>query len=211
MNGQGNPIREQQHSPFQRKGIHIMKAATRLLSALLIILFIASQALAATVKKKNGQLVKGEITGRIVQKGKTEKIESRYKYSDVFNVIEGKGIDTIDERGVNPIKGTTFSIILYYYSDETPPEDTWVLDLAEGFLAMGSDVSMNIKGDLLGIKRAEGKNLIDPLLGELVREEKTVRVLPALKVKTDKGMVEIPISDVARFGGVTQRPSQTKK
>jgi hypothetical protein len=188
-----------------------MKAATRMLLALLIILFIASQALAATVKKKNGQLVRGEITGRIVQKGKTEKIESRYKYSIVFNVIEGKGIDTIDERGVNPIKGTSFPIILYYYSDETPPEDTWVLDLAEGFLAMGSDVSMNIKGDLLGITRAEGKNLIDPLLGELVREEKTVRVLPALRVKTDKGMVEIPISDIARFGVVTQRPTQTKK
>ncbi|MFS8084652.1 MAG: hypothetical protein ACMG6H_03415 [Acidobacteriota bacterium] len=176
-----------------------MKTNHLALPAICVCVLLTSFASAATIKKKDGQEIKGEINGRVVLKGKTLESDSRYKHSVTFIVMDGKDINTIDENGVNSIKGQTFPTFLYYFDDEQAPGDTWILSLGEKFLAVGSDVTMNIAGGLLAIRRFEGRNLTDTLLGELVKEGKDVRIRPSLQVNTDKGPVEIGIAEIANF------------
>jgi hypothetical protein len=64
------------------------------------------------VKKRNGQIVSGEIQGRIAQKGEVFKRDEPGFFVG-YNVIEGKNIESIDERGVNLVKGATFSVVIH--------------------------------------------------------------------------------------------------
>jgi hypothetical protein len=43
------------------------------------------------------------------------------------------------------------------------------------------------------------------LLGELDKEGKEIRILPALRITTDKGVIEIPVNEIVEFKGKTEK------
>ena len=50
-----------------------------------------------------------------------------------------------------------------------------------------------------------------PLLGELRGEQGSCRIIPALEISTEQGVVTIPVEDIVKFKKQSQVPEQKKE
>ncbi|OGU42090.1 MAG: hypothetical protein A2315_09365 [Ignavibacteria bacterium RIFOXYB2_FULL_35_12] len=169
--------------------------------AILVYITITSSLFGATVKTKKGEIIKGDIAGKIVLKANViSNEEGRYKYRIGYIVLNGKDIQTIDEKGVTVIDSVEFPVVFYYYSYETPPSDTRLLGIAHFFLefALNSTVGFNVNLDdgTLSIKSMMGSHLTDRLIGELKKEEDGVQILSNITITTEKGVVLVHIDGI---------------
>ncbi len=175
--------------------------------------------IAATVKKKDGQLVKGEILGQLVLRGDVKPLPagSAHKYSVPYTFFDGKVVDAINEEGVTFVRVTTIPLIVYGYSTDTPKKDSDLLPLCARIISAhptfepGLTINFDIPEGRVGIVPVRWKKTSGVLLGELKRGKKPegelkpgepkeeAGIVPALRVATEEGEITIPVSDIVEL------------
>ena len=104
-----------------------MKFRLFVIYVFLVYVLVGNPLSAATVKKKDGQVVEGKISGVIIQKGKIEKSEKGFSVN--YYPINGENIEVIDEKGVQLVQGTA-SVAIKLRDKEMLPTDVEVLEAA---------------------------------------------------------------------------------
>ena len=146
----------------------------------LLVLCLSVPALAATVRKKSGEVVEGKILGRIAQKGSRENSIS-------FVLRQGDDITAIDEQGVHLKKKHKVELISVSY-EGVPAPDSEMLNGRGG------------KGSVMRITGTAEKPLDrDPIVGEVRQEMDEMRLIPAIVVQTKQGPVTIPLGEIVEF------------
>jgi hypothetical protein len=163
-------------------GGKIMHKAICIMGLSLALLLGQTLLLAATVKKKNGDVVEGTIQGLIVQReGKQDSV--------TYVIRKGSDITAIDARGVILKKGSKMDRLTIYMEGKSAEE-------IEKLGGSGGMV-MRVSG--------EGKALIDPapLLGEytgsISANQIKGAITPSIRVKTKEGIVTIPVAEIVEF------------
>ena len=90
----------------------------------MVLILMQSLLLAATVKKKNGEVIVGEIKGRVVTKAsvQTRKDGPSTSLGINYNLIDGKTIEAIDENGIRGVANTNY-LVLAASHEKLPPAD----------------------------------------------------------------------------------------
>src|SRR5207244_3368901 len=82
---------------------------------------------AATIKKKNGEVVEGTISGLIVQKGEVKKSteDSEVKFTATYYITNGSEIEAINEKGLTRVSDKdAFAVVT---EKGAPPDDNVAL------------------------------------------------------------------------------------
>jgi len=237
-----------------------MNITVRVLCIVLVWVFMQSLLFAATVKKKNGQVINGEIKGKIILKGmvQSRKESLSTKYVVNYSLIGGEYIDAIDEDGIHGVRDGKY-LLLIVNQENTPANDVKVFEsltsrliaskefsflpltentllvvapvntsVKEGILEVSFDLGkftrddvIRIAQDFYGAKRMavvkqafEQERLLsekyktigkptlswtDKLLGEVRIEGGKGRLIPAIELMTEKGVVTIPVNEIVEF------------
>ena len=172
--------------------------------SLLSLLLRADPAASASVKKKNGQTVKGEISGRLVQKGKLPP-DSGYTY--VYFIVEGRNVTVIDEAGVHLDEGA--KVIMIGVRGAASPDDWESVAVGYGFAermtGSGAWGRISVTGECCGIRVIDAKAIADKLLGEFRVSPKTevtpfkAELMPFVELKTQGGIMRIPIAEIVEI------------
>ncbi|MGQ0763048.1 MAG: hypothetical protein ACT4OT_13685 [Acidobacteriota bacterium] len=139
--------------------------------------------LAATLKKKNGEVIEGTIQGLIVQR---DARESSVKYV----IRKGSDVVAIDERGVVVKKGAKMDILSIYIEGKS----------ADEIERLGG------AGGLVLRMSGEGKDTVDPLpllgeyTGNLNNREIKGAVVNSIRIKTKDRILTVLVSDLIEFG-----------
>ena len=180
---------------------------------LMICVCSTSVARAATVKKKNGETIEGQIDGAVVLKrtlgAPTEKsLKGRCKGIVVYVAIGGKYVDTIDENGVKPLPDGYVGLVEYCYK-KTPLSDLEVLGGTSDFLLADVNITgvlpVDGKTGTMVITRMKGKDLVakpqNILIGTCETTSKVgeVRLLPGLTIRTEEGAITVPVEEIIEF------------
>jgi hypothetical protein len=154
----------------------------------------------ATVKKKDGQVVKGEIKDLVVQKGNVEVTNNdngTKSYRVGYVLTNGERISAIDEKGVH----ASWIMQIGATEEGQPPTDLEVLKPGEK-----TGIANPRKGGkllVLSFDFAPGVPINEPLVGALRRKPGTDKeeyiIVPELAVATKDGTVTVPVSDIPRF------------
>ena len=168
----------------------------------------------ATIKKKDGEVIKGEIKGTVVQ-GESGPVStgSRTGYGALYYTPKGEQIEAIDEEGVHyRVSGRRVRFVNIGQKDKI--NDSEAAGVA---VAMDGEGSSNPVFDY-SISHGMAAVLCDVLevtsptrlkiLGEYRKDGKLGKIIPALEVATAKGMVSIPIEEIVEFKKVTEKPKQ---
>lgn len=201
------------------------KVRIYILCVILAFTLAGNQAFASKIKKKNGQVVEGEISGVIVQK---ELKKTNEGHSARYYPINGADIEAIDEGGVHLIKGSP-SVMYEVGPTDKLPSDIEVLQLAmsegpmrEDPLGVRTDRATGVTVKAIRenevdiksffskslnaysgftIKHAGERSISRGALLSTARMEKAemVSLNPALQIKTDKGVVTVPLGEIIGF------------
>lgn len=156
---------------------------------------------------KDAQRVEGEIVGSIAQKssGPQEKTKDGSQYVYTFFVTVGKDIEMIDNAGLYHAIGSKVNLLVANIEKADVPDME--------FLQVGMDPKSNGKlpsgGNLMHLTFETTKQAPGGLrmLGELRWKKEGSEMVPALRVKTDSGAVDIPLDQLVPFRKKTAQPS----
>lgn len=167
---------------------------------------------AANSKPPEGiKQVEGNIKGLIVQKGAVKESQSKdsppkTSYTVSYELTNGSEIAAIDEEGVHQ---DSDSILFLNVSQEgTAPDDNEVLEAGMNISDQGMMPILMARTPGGGlVVRVAGKSKLkqrtntDALIGEyrLDPQTKKGRIIPALEVTTDGGIVTIPVQNIPKF------------
>lgn len=172
------------------------------------------------------RIVEGIIEGTIVQKlgGKLEE-KGKTQYFATYVLMKGQDIDSVDEDG---IRGHGYATIIKTTNRDDPLDDaaevhlpSYLLDLPMTFGE--SRIVLNINLSKLRESTAEQGTLATklmggekgavslPLLGEFRCEHGDCRIIPALQVTSEQGVVTIPVKDVVKFKKKPQSPEKKQQ
>jgi hypothetical protein len=162
-----------------------------------MLLLLAPNGLAATVKLKDGRVVEGEIQGRVVQR----EIKASVRNGATYEITNGRDVVAIDEQGVHfaPVSellmGTTTE-------QRRPLDDIEVIQL---LLDPPAGLFPRTKGGANVLRfgparRKEGDvTSTTPLLGTIRGDPGKRSLLPALEMVTREGPVTIQITEIMPF------------
>lgn len=152
------------------------------------------------------QLVEGVISGTIVQRGPADMEQfNSQKYNAKFRLTDGTNVKTIDERGVCARGFTTVIEV----GSSLPLDEALILDYLNKFANENKGKQLEFRFDSLkdnsrcfvatAIFGEGAETDLDelPLLGELQQSQGKSRIMPSLKVTSEKGLVRIPVNQVA--------------
>ncbi|MGQ0761283.1 MAG: hypothetical protein ACT4OT_04610 [Acidobacteriota bacterium] len=170
--------------------------------ALVVLILEAAAQSPATVKKNNGQLLKGSIQGTVIQ-GESSPVKSDASggYGGLYYIAKGEQIESIDEDGVRYRNGTRLRYVSI--GQKQPIDDLEVakmaVDLDNNFMAMFDYSSKHnmasVKSDFIDMKAPSKLRLI----GEYRNEGKSEAILPTLQINTATGKIAVPIADIVKF------------
>ncbi len=196
-----------------------MKRMSRAL--IVAVLLFAVSGDAATIKKKDGQIVEGTIISRMIVLKRLEQSPSKDNpanmvYSVTYWLLPGKDIQVIDEDGVHMTKDRdpAVAVILLVASQTGTPPDEGVV-LVEGLAFRGGE-KVNFqkqweKPDMFLARRVAPLNLnpdhvfTDPLAGPVNGTPTTYWIDPGIRVKTKQGEINIPVSEIVDFKQKTEK------
>jgi len=164
-----------------------------------ILLTFAYQLSGATIKKKTGEIITGDIKGLIGLGYVVDPIKKGNKvtYGGAYFLIHGDDIQSITEEGVlfNPEKGLNRAIVMA----KTQPKAVEALEATRGFTDF-------IR---IGGTKGWGGNIVEgvtkpnpipaPILGELRVEDGKALLIPAIEVITEKETIVIPIEEIVEI------------
>lgn len=163
---------------------------------------------AATIKKKNGQIIKGEINGIVVQGGSELVTGSPGGYGALYYTPKGEQIESIDEDGVHYRPGARIRYVSIGQKDKIDDSEAAgvAIEMENNFTAMfdysGKHGMASVKSDTMSLDNpAKFK-----LLGEYRKEGSTGKIIPALEVNTAKGIVLVPIAEIVEFKKAADKP-----
>lgn len=166
----------------------------------------------ATDKTLGGtRLVEGLIKGLIVQKGDVTESQSKDNptkktYTVSYELTNGDEISAIDEQGVH--QDSDKILFLNVSQEDTPPDDKEVLETGMNIseqafapLLMARTPAGGLVVRITGKSKAKQRTTADVVLGEyrLDPETKKGRLITALEVNTDGGVVTIPVQNILKF------------
>jgi hypothetical protein len=162
---------------------------------------------AATIKKKNGQVVEGEIQGMIVQKGEVkespgEKDPSIRQYTVTYYVVNGSDIASIDESGVRKLSPTLAAIIVSQPGSAPRDADAVMSGVTmPGGAMFGATPAGGQVIRVGGTTREAGRASKERIVGEFRMDpgHKNPRIIPALEVSTARGKISIPVAELIAF------------
>ena len=164
---------------------------------LFLVAFIANGALAGTLKMKNGQIVRGEIKGKLVFKSLIHTDVGGGGYGLIYYMLAGNEVDSITEEGVRWKDGKSAFRHMLVQKKE-PPDDVEALTALKDTDFMPMDYMMKYGGS--NWEGKPGVPDVNPipvrLLGELRYEEGKAKIIPSLDVETPKGIVKVPVEDI---------------
>ena len=147
----------------------------------------------AVIKKANGQLVRGDIQGTVLQM-ELRHPESGH-YAGLYVKVPGEAILSIDERGVRRSDSSRFRSLLLTQKDSIRNLElltAWPERNGLFQYAMAHQASFQ-----------EGVTTLNPhpalLAGELRFLDARADIVPAIRVKTAQGFVTIPIVEIIAF------------
>jgi len=166
-----------------------------------LVVFLASAVQGATVKKKSGEIVKGQIIGLIIHRGdiKTVQQESKITYKTTYDMINGREIVRIDEDGI--LKKGSHLVFLMVQQNEPINDETilaYIMKMPEGE-RVGTPPGGGTVIRMAGTSRFKEQLYYEHLLGELREENSKVSLIPAILVKTSTGNVKIPLDEIVEF------------
>ena len=156
----------------------------------------------ATVKKVNGQLLKGTIRGIVIQgESSAVKAEASAGYGGLYYIAKGEQIETIDDEGVHYRSGTRLRYVSI--GQKQPINDlevaTLLSELDKNFMAMFDYSSKHdmasVKSDFMDMKTPAKLKLI----GEYRYDGKSGTIVPSLQINTATGEITVPIADIVKF------------
>jgi WD40 repeat protein len=176
------------------------------IAALLLVCTLATTiTFAATIKKKNRQVVNGEIQGLIVQRENisASREGGKITYSAKYQLVNGSEVSAIDEGGVH---WTTNKVSFFSVSQEdTPLDDVDVLETGmntpPGSIFGGYTKAGGLVVAIGGRTLEEGGTCSDKLLGEFRINPLTKKgqIIPALELATANGTVKISVIEIVAF------------
>ena len=170
-----------------------------------IVVALAAGGEAATVKKRDGSVVEGTISGLIVQKGQVEEGAGdggKKTFTASYKLINGGDIAAIDEDGVHR-KGNTFAFATV--TEKAAPLDDFVALETVANLARGQWMAYTATGGqvvaLGGTTAGSGGADPTPVLGEYRKAGPggKAQLLRSLEITTPQGTVSVSIADVVPF------------
>lgn len=181
-----------------------MKSLARFLLLGLFLVSLETPLSATTIRKKNGDVVDGQIRGTILLKERGAAV--------FYCAIDGKDVLGIDQDGVHAVAGKALSVLglevknpaevleaIQWLRDRRIRSKSLLLkDLPSGGQALGSYTGFE--------KPCPQKN--QELLGEfrVDKKKRKIEVIPAVEVDTANGVVTIPVNEVVEFGTDAERP-----
>ncbi len=173
-----------------------------IVSLALVVLILELGQAPATVKKNNGQLLKGSIQGTVIQgESGPVKTDASGGYGGLYYIAKGEQIESIDENGVHYRNGTRLRYVSI--GQKQPIDDLVVakmaIDLDNNFMAMFDYSSKHnmasVKSDFIDMKAPSKLRLI----GEYRNGGKSKAMIPALQINTATGKIAVPIADIVKF------------
>jgi len=150
--------------------------------ALVVSSIVAAQS--ATVKIRAGSVIQGKIQGLVVAKAVHDTGEVEYA------VIRGRDITSIDSSGVvaaSAVRETYHRISPSEPGGNLPlpadPVAAWIVQLTSTWTDPGGVIRLPILGELQG--PSDGKNA------------NAARIIPTLRIKTQRGEVSVPVGQLA--------------
>jgi len=155
----------------------------------LVVLALAVPSIAAgqnaTVKTVTGSLIQGEVQGLVVAKAVRDTGAVDYA------VIRGREIKSIDSSGIVAVSAARETYRRISPSEPggnlpLPPDPVaaWIIQLTGTWTELSGTIQLPILGELQG--PSDGKNA------------NAARIIPALRIKTEKGEVSVPVGQLAR-------------
>jgi len=113
-----------------------MKFCVRVVTILSICVLAGGSVFGAKIKKRNGQVLEGEIQGALLLKGKGWQIRvgRNLEYVSSYLLVSGKEIDSIDEEGIH-ISQSGVVLLQLVGNQNRPPYDSEVLKAVSSYLA----------------------------------------------------------------------------
>ncbi len=170
--------------------------------ALVVLILDASAQSPTTVKKNNGQLLKGSIQGAIIQgESSAVKTDASAGYGGLYYIAKGEQIESIDEEGVHYRPGTRLRYVSI--GQKQPIDDLEVIKMAvnldNNFMAMfdysNKHNMASVKSDFMDMKTPSKLRLI----GEYRNDGNSGAIIPALQINTATGTIAVPIADIVKF------------
>jgi hypothetical protein len=165
-------------------------------SVLILVLLIVAEIplLAANVKKRNGEVIEGEIQRTIILKERGP--------ATFYCAVEVKDVLGIDEEGIRVREGRGLSVlgldakrgsevleaVQWFRDQKLSGKKLLMRDLPSGGQVIGSFKGFE--------KPCPQKK--EYLLGEfrVDKQQHTIEVIPAIDINTAKGMVSVPVSEI---------------
>jgi len=198
----------------------------RLLVTALLIMGMEGMLSASIVKKRNGQIVEGEIGGVIIQKGDVSKSDDGFTVK--YFPINGKEIVAIDEIGIHLAPGSASVVFIVDDKESLPPdidvlkaalrrsmgprgmEDPLGIDIVRDELLevipiRGGNVSMGSfwvseKNYFWITKEGENRSANkDAILGTVQINNKEISLIPSLNISTAQGDVAVNVDDIVEY------------
>jgi len=169
-------------------------------SILIMVVFgISAAASPAEITKRNGETVKGEIKGLIVQQGLVEKKKGDM-YSSTFFTLNGTDIVRIDNDGVHYQPGSDVGFLIMTKKCSAPDLiealETWIKDPPpQGFPVLWLKRTPSGTKITLG-KRGKESVIRNDILGEFRMSKDKGIIVPAIEVVTADGIVKISVQEL---------------
>ncbi len=178
----------------------------RAIAAVMVVLTMNVWLLAATIKCKDGRIVKGQIRGMIVQKGEVElkTLDEGTQHIAHYHMSNGEDIEAIDEEGVQ----RSHVWLVQASAIGGLPDDLEVFKPGESTGALVERKSAKgLKYTVIVIDFKPRVASKEKLLGEVRTEHGKDVIVPALHVTTKEGVVEIPVTDIVAFKSEPKKKS----
>lgn len=178
-----------------------------------------AQSKASKVRKKNAEMIVGEIMGAIALKeNRQERDGSKTEYIAGYYSANGRDIEMIGESGVLMDEGSSVVLLTASRKDHLP-DDSEVFQAAMEEIMSGGRIDFptfrSLPGGLnliiAGMKLGKRGLTNVKLLGEVQKEQSKWQITPAIRIKTEKGVVTVSVNDVVEFKEKGEKPDQEKK
>lgn len=186
---------------------------------IMLCLFVATPLLAATIKKKDGQVLEGEIKGLLVVKSNLTVPGD--ETTPIYYLMNGKDISVIDEEGVHLREGSPGGSATVTASGVRPtdeevlatvtPTDKEVRGLTFLSLPNGGEVLLLAYPESIDGKPTQARTHTGNLLGTVLFEGDIRKNLPFIQVTTRSGLVLLATEDVVEFKQEADKPTGEKK
>lgn len=166
----------------------------------------------ATIKKKNGEVVKGQINGIVVQ-GKSGPVSTGSKtgYGALYYAGKGTDIEAIDEEGVHYKSSAKVGYVNIGQKGPINDSEAARVAVEDSFTAMFDYSGNNGMASVnFGSSFGSSASTKLPVLGEYRKDGdgKTGKIIPVLEVSTAKGTTSVPIEEIVAFKVAAEKPKQ---